>query len=135
MTARPPAGVGGLRGARAGAVGLAAAALSSAVLVAACTAGAGDGSVDGDSSPPPGSDAMGDRSITEVQEAHADAWESLEGVVGTGVGRCEGEPCIKVYVREASPSLEEELPERVEGYPVRLEVTGPFRARDTSARG
>jgi len=72
------------------------------------------------------------RSIIEVQEANADAWEALDGVEGTGVGRCDGEPCIKVFVRQKTAALEEEIPSRVDGYPVRLEVTGPFRARDTS---
>lgn len=78
---------------------------------------------------------MSQRSIIEVQEAHADDWEALDGVEGTGVGRCEGAPCIKVFVREKTAELEEEIPREVEGYPVRLEVTGPFRARDTSEAG
>lgn len=72
------------------------------------------------------------RSIVDVQEAHADTWEDLDGVVGTGIGECDGEPCIKVFVRERTGALEEEIPSRVEGYPVRMEVTGPFRAGDTS---
>ena len=78
---------------------------------------------------------MSQRSIIEVQEAHADAWEALDGVVGTGVGECDGEPCIKVFVRQKTAELQEEVPREVEGYPVRLEVTGPFRARDTSEAG
>ena len=80
-------------------------------------------------------DTVSQRSIIEVQEAHAERWEALDGVEGTGVGRCEGEPCIKVFVREETDELEEEIPREVEGYPVRLEVTGPFRARDTSDAG
>lgn len=78
---------------------------------------------------------MTGRSIIEVQRAHADEWEALDGVEGTGVGRCAGEPCIRVFVREKTSELEERIPEQVEGYPVQLEVTGPFRDRDTSEAG
>lgn len=83
----------------------------------------------------PGGDSVSQRSIIEVQEAHAERWEALEGVVGSGVGRCGEEPCIKVFVREETEELEAKIPPEVEGYPVRLEVTGPFRARDTSDAG
>lgn len=72
------------------------------------------------------------RSITEVQEARAAEWEALDGVVGTGVGRCDGEPCIKVFVRDSTVDLGGAIPEEAGGYPVRIEVTGGFRARDTT---
>ena len=116
----------------------AAAALSLGVLAGtgACARGS-DGNAAGtrDTARTAEVDTVSQRSIIEVQEAHAERWEALDGVEGTGVGRCEGEPCIKVFVREKTAELEEEVPPEVEGYPVRLEVTGPFRARDTSDAG
>ena len=120
---------------RAAAATRAAAVLSLGVLAGtgACASGS-DGNAAGtrDTARTAEVDTVSQRSIIEVQEAHADAWEALDGVVGTGVGRCDGEPCIKVFVRERTPALEEEIPSRVEGYPVRLEITGPFRSRDTA---
>lgn len=67
--------------------------------------------------------------IEEAQEAHTDEWMALPGVVGTGIGRCDDDPCIKVFVTERTAALEDRIPDEVEGYPVRLEVTGPFRPR------
>jgi len=47
------------------------------------------------------------------------------GVSGTAVGEKNGKPCLKVYVsdREAGRSV----PKNVDGYPVVIETTGPFR--------
>jgi len=51
---------------------------------------------------------------------------SLLGVVGTGIGDCEGKPCIKVYVKERTPDLERQVPKQLEGFEVDIEVTGPI---------
>ena len=52
---------------------------------------------------------------------------SLPGVVGTGEGRCEGTPCIKVYVKKKSPETLKQIPTGIEGYPVTIEETGEIR--------
>lgn len=72
---------------------------------------------------------MPERTIQEVQEAHTQAWMRVPGVVGTGIGRCDGEPCIVVFAARMTEEIEAEIPDEVEGYPVRVEVTGPFRPR------
>ena len=46
------------------------------------------------------------------------------GVSGTAIGEQRGKPCLKVYVSD--PSVARSLPERVAGYPVVVETTGPF---------
>lgn len=123
---------------RAAAATCAAAVLSLGVLGpgAACAPGGGGGDTGHqDTARAAEESTLSERSIIEVQEAHAEQWESLDGVVGTGVGECDGEPCIKVFVREKTAEIEEELPPEVEGHPVRIEVTGGFRARDTSEAG
>ena len=74
-------------------------------------------------------DEMTQPSIEEVQEAHTAEWMTLPGVVGVGIGLCEGEPCIRVLLSRASPEAEEAIPERLDGYPVQLEVTGGFEPR------
>ncbi len=77
----------------------------------------------------PEEEQVPERSIEEVQEAHTPGWMELPGVVGTGIGLCDDEPCIRVFLSEPSPEAEEAIPEEVEGYRVELVVTGPFRPR------
>jgi hypothetical protein len=67
--------------------------------------------------------------IEEVQERHTPEWMKLPGVVGTGIGLCDDEPCIRVFLAAPSPEAEAAIPEEVEGYPVEVVVTGPFRPR------
>lgn len=71
-------------------------------------------------------------SIQEVQEAHTPEWMAVPGVVGTGIGLCDAEPCIRVFVTRLTEEIEREIPAEVEGYRVRIEVTGEVRARDTT---
>ena len=71
---------------------------------------------------------MPTRPIEQVLADHTDRLMDLPGVTGVGQGACEGQPCIKVFVVEMTPALEEELPETLEGYRVQAERTGPVRA-------
>lgn len=71
-----------------------------------------------------------DRSIHEVLEAHREDWMVRPEVTGTGIGRCDEQPCIVVYLLRSGPDVEAALPDTVEGYPVRLEVTGRVEPRD-----
>jgi hypothetical protein len=82
--------------------------------------GAGDGTVREDLTPPP---------IEEVLRANTPGWMAVPGVVGTGIGLCDSAPCIKVFAVERTAEIRERIPDSVEGYPVRVEVTGRFRAR------
>ena len=68
-------------------------------------------------------------SIREVMAKHRDEWMGRPDVTGMGIGRCDEEPCIVLYLTRRSEELDRALPDRVEGYRVRLEVTGPFEAR------
>lgn len=69
------------------------------------------------------------RSIEEVLAAHTDSLMRLPGVVGTAVGLCDGERCIKVMLADSSPTTQRRIPTRLEGYRVSVEVTGPIRPR------
>ncbi len=77
-----------------------------------------------------GTRAMPTRPIQDVLAAHTDAWMAIPGVVGMGIGECEGRPCIKVFLASRTPGLAEKFPSALEGYRVILEVTGQFRALD-----
>jgi hypothetical protein len=69
------------------------------------------------------------RSINEVLAAHSDSLMALPGVVGTAVGLCDGERCIKVLLAESNPATKSRIPARLEGYRVVVEVTGTIKPR------
>lgn len=71
---------------------------------------------------------MAGKTIEAVLKEHTDRLMSLPGVVGTAIGVCEGTPCIKVLVVEKTPQLVNEIPQKLEGYPVVIEETGEIRA-------
>ena len=83
------------------------------------------------SSPPPrkASEGMPTRSIQDVLAAHNDSLLALPGVVGTAIGLCEESPCIRVFVADAAVARRARLPDRLDGYVVRVEVQPPLRAR------
>ena len=67
------------------------------------------------------------KSIDEVLAAHTDSLMALPGVVGTAVGLCDGERCIKVFLADSNPETQRRIPARLEGYRVMTEVTGTIR--------
>lgn len=75
---------------------------------------------------------MTSRSIQDVLAEHTDSLMAIPGVVGTAVGRCDSAPCIRVFLREPSAAARRAIPEDLEGYPVKLEVTGEFEPRPQS---
>lgn len=72
---------------------------------------------------------MTSRPIEEVLRANTPGWMAIPGVVGTGIGLCDAGPCLKVFAAERTPEIRERIPDSVEGYAVRVEVTGEFQAR------
>ena len=71
-----------------------------------------------------------DTTIIAAQEALTPTVMALPGVVGTAVGLCGEEPCIKVYLARDDERLRAEIPETYGGFQVDVEVTGEFEARD-----
>lgn len=71
---------------------------------------------------------MAGKTIEVVLKEHTDRLMSLPGVVGTAIGACDGNPCIKVLVVKKSPELVKKIPPTLEGYPVVIEETGEIRA-------
>lgn len=70
------------------------------------------------------------RSIEQVLEERTPALMAVSGVVGTGIGECDGTPCIKVFVETTTVAVGEEVPAEIEGYVVVVEETGPITALD-----
>ncbi len=68
------------------------------------------------------------RPVAEVLHDHADRLMKIADVVGVYEGRLEsGDTCIAVMVAADRPGLRQEIPPDLEGYPVRIEVTGVIR--------
>lgn len=70
---------------------------------------------------------MPKKTIKEVLKGNTNELMSLPGVVGTAEGLCDDKPCIKVFVIEKTPELDEKIPHILEGYPVLIEETGEIR--------
>ncbi len=68
--------------------------------------------------------------IEEVLKQHTDEWMSIPGVVGTGIGECEGKPCIRIFVSKKTPELLKKIPSKLEGFVVDVQETGEIRARE-----
>ena len=71
-----------------------------------------------------------ERSIAEVLKDHTDCLLSLPGVVGTGIGECDGKPCIKVLVDKNTEELARRIPKTLGGFPVVTIETGKIRPLD-----
>ena len=68
--------------------------------------------------------------IEQVLEQHNDSLTRLPGAVGTAIGLCDGAPCIRVFFADSASARGARIPARLEGYVVRVEVTGPIRPRE-----
>ena len=71
------------------------------------------------------------KTIEQVQQEHTDAWMAVPGVVGTGIGQCQGEPCILIFMTSNCEKARRRIPFTVDGYPVVIQHTGEIRALDT----
>jgi hypothetical protein len=67
------------------------------------------------------------QTISEVPAERSPELMSIPGVVATPQGLCNDTPCIKVYVREKTPDLDQKIPKTLNGYRVVMEETGEIR--------
>ena len=88
------------------------------IAAAGCTAMKADGLQ--------GEEGMTGRTVLAVLERHKGELMAVPGVVGMAEGRCNDEPCIKVYVKEKTPEIAAKVPSELEGFPVSVEETGEF---------
>lgn len=70
---------------------------------------------------------MTGKPIQQVQDERSPEWMAVPGVVGTGIGELDGRPCIRVFVAEKTPDIEDRIPDQADGHPVVIEQTGQFR--------
>lgn len=69
--------------------------------------------------------------IESVFEKHKSRLMAIRGVVGVGIGKYEGKPCIKVYIAKKTDKLLGQIPSNLEGYRVGTEETGEIHALGT----
>jgi hypothetical protein len=74
---------------------------------------------------------MPSETIQTVLQRHTDSLMSLPGVVGTAIGECAGQPCIRVFVVKKTSPLVKKIPAMLEGFRVEIEETGAIRALDS----
>jgi hypothetical protein len=66
--------------------------------------------------------------VRAAKETALRRFTKLGKVVGVGITRVRGEYAVKVNLSEpVQPGVE--LPTEIDGVPVRVEITGPIRAR------
>ncbi len=66
--------------------------------------------------------------IEQVKEKHENQLLNISGVQGVGISEESGKSVIMIYVAKKTKSLLEKIPSQIEGYPVKIEVSGEFRA-------
>jgi len=66
--------------------------------------------------------------IRQIKARHSEALFNLPNVVGHGIGLGQGQPVIEVYLSADDAATRRQIPNALEGTPVRMIVTGPFTA-------
>ena len=64
----------------------------------------------------------------QVLEQHQEQLMSIPGVEGVGLGGSEGRPEIIIMVRQQRTAMANTLPKQLNGYPVRVEISGEITA-------
>ncbi len=74
--------------------------------------------------------SMKNKSIEQVLKENTNQWMSIPGVEGVAIGESKGKSCIRIFTSVDPKNLQDKIPSRVEGFPVIIEKTGPFRSLD-----
>jgi len=77
-----------------------------------------------------GEDRAVSPTVQDVNAKHAERLMAMPGVVSVGIGKNpDGQFVIVVGLDGPRPKTVEQIPKVLEGYPVRVEVIGPVKAR------
>lgn len=68
--------------------------------------------------------------IEAAQQELTERLLPLPGVEGTGIGECDGSPCILVLLAQRTDELMDEIPSTFHGYRVEPRVMGEFHPRE-----
>lgn len=75
------------------------------------------------------SSALSSEQVDAIKQRYDAKVLTIPGVVGSGIGECDGEMCFKVFVVKQTPSLQQALPREFEGVKVEIEETGEMKAQ------
>jgi hypothetical protein len=67
-----------------------------------------------------------DQKLMAALQALTDRVIDWTGVTGTAIGELNGMPCLTVYLSD--PTIKGRLPKALDGFPVVVEIAGPFKA-------
>lgn len=67
-------------------------------------------------------------SIVTVKGKYEGELMAIPGVVGVGIGDCNGKECIVVFIQDRTAQIDREVPGTLDGYPIQIEVTGLIKA-------
>jgi hypothetical protein len=68
--------------------------------------------------------------IQEVKAQHEKRFLAMPGVVSVGIGRgADGKPVIVVGLDRPRPETVKQLPQSLDGHPVRVDIIGPVKAQ------
>lgn len=73
--------------------------------------------------------------IAEVIRECSDELTTIPGVVGLAQGLRDNQPYIQVFVIDQTPELRCTLPRFFEGYPVKVQETGPIKILPIQQQG
>ena len=65
------------------------------------------------------------KSIDEVLQENRPHLMTIQGVVGTSIGDCNGNPCIKVLVDKKTPIIQQQIPSMLETWQVEIVEKAP----------
>lgn len=66
--------------------------------------------------------------IELVRQQYESELMAVEGVVGVGIGECQQEPCIEVYLTKNASKTRQTIPSRLDGFTVKTKVIGRIEA-------
>lgn len=72
------------------------------------------------------------KTIKQVLREHTDQLMAVPGVVGVAGGLCNDTPCILVMVEKDTAELHRQIPSKIDGYLVRVEITGKIHSLPNS---
>lgn len=65
------------------------------------------------------------KSIDQVMQEHVASLMAIPGVTGVAIGEIsDGKPCILILIVEHKKELLRKIPMSIDGYPVKIEVSG-----------
>lgn len=67
--------------------------------------------------------------VTAIKQQYEQEWLSLEEVTAIGIGKIAEEMGIIISVTENPQKLRRDIPDQIQGVPIKIQKTGEFKAQ------